>query len=151
LKPTPYATPNAPVRDLSPETPGPIPDWIAVMVGLATNKFLGMIVADQISSLFALIVAPGEAAFETASLVIDLALTYSGELFSFWLTLQICRSRSLGAVGILAALSWTITFGDRWILEDYGWPLWYESALLCVAPLALITLYARKHRRNVVA
>lgn len=91
-----------------------------------------------------------EAENEGMTLILDSGFTYGGELLSFWMTLRLCRSRSFRVVSILAALSWAITIGDRWILNDYGWPLWYEITLLCAAPLALLSLYAL-HRRRVAA
>jgi hypothetical protein len=148
MEPTPYAPPNARVRDLQPQAGGPLPDWLAVIIGLAANKFLTMLLADELSLVFSE-TASGEPAFVTRlALILDLVLSFGGELFSFWMTLRLCRSGSLRVVSVLAVLSWILTLGDRWILGSYPWPLWYESALLCVAPSALLSLYVLKRREG---
>jgi len=148
---TPYAPPAAPVRDLQPEDLGPVPDWAAVLIGLVTNKFLAMVVADELSSFLAAIVTEDEALEVTFALTSDLGLTYCAELFAFWMALRICRSRSFWVVIVLAAISWAITFADRWVLNDHGWPFWYEMALLSVPVLAFISVYVLYRQRASVA
>jgi hypothetical protein len=150
--PTPYAPPKATVRDLPLDPRGPLPNWVAVLVGLITDKILTVLVADELSSSIAVAISSDvDAEHGLASLIIDLALTFGGELFAFWITLRLCRSRSFRVVSLVAVISWAITLGDRWLLADYGWPFWYEIALLCVTPLAFLSLYGLRRQQDVVA
>ena len=135
------------MKDIGAQAAGPIPDWAAVLVGLVAHVFLTMFLADELSTLFASAITDDEELATTLSLVIDLVFTYGGELCALWMTWHLCRSRSFTVVSVLAALALTIMLVDRWMLGDYGWPLWYEIALLCVPPLALASLYVRDVRR----
>ena len=143
MKPRRYQPPGAPVADVAPEGPGPIPDWAAVAVGLAVDVFLCMFVVWELALEFASAFTDDEELADVLSEILDLGLNYGAEVFAFWMTLHMSRSRSFRAVSIVAALSWLIMVGDRWMLQDYGFPLWYEISLLFSAPLALATLYAR--------
>jgi len=146
MNPRRYEPPSAPVEDVLPEAPGPIPNWAAVAVGVAVYMFLTMVVAWELAVLLARGVTDDEELADALAEIVDLGLTYGGELFAFWMTLHLCRSRSFVVVSIAAALSWLIMFGDRWVLDEYGFALWYEIALLFTPPLALATLYARSTR-----
>ena len=143
MKPRRYQPPSAPVADVSPEGPGALPNWAAVVVGLAVDVFLGMFVVWELALFFSVAITDDEDLRDVVSEILDLGFTYGAELFAFWMTLHMCRTRSFRVVSIVAALSWLIMVGDRWVLDDHGFPLWYEIALLFCAPLALATLYAR--------
>jgi len=142
-QPRHYQPPRAPVGDVLPESPGPIPDWAAIAVGIAVYWFLTMVVAWEVATSIAEGISGEAELAETLSEILDLGLTYGGELIALWMTLHLCRSRSFAVVSIAAMLFWLIMFVDRWVLEEYGFPEWYEIALLFTVPLALATLYAR--------
>ena len=144
MTPRRYEPPSARVGDVSPESPGPVPDWAAVVAGLSVDLFLTHYVVWEFAEGFAYEFTDDEELAGTLSEILDLGFTYGVEVFAFWMTLRMCRSRSFRVVGILAALSWLIMLGDRWLLEDHGFPLWYEISLLFSAPLAFATLYARR-------
>ena len=146
-----YAPPGARVADVLPQAPGPIPDWAAVLVGTAISSFLPMEVVWEVAIFSASVFTEDDELGETSALVVDLGLTYGAELFAFWMTLHLCRSRSLKVVGLTAALCWLIRFVDRWVIGGYDYPLWDEIALLCTIPLAFATLYARARRSRAVA
>jgi hypothetical protein len=143
MEPRRYEPPSAPVADVSPEGPGPLPNWAAVVAGLAVDLFLTMLVVWELALNFASVITDDEELADVLSEILDLGFTYGAELFAFWMTLHMCRSRSFRVVSIVAALSWLTMVGDRWVLDDHGFPLWYEISLLFTVPLALATLYAR--------
>ena len=151
MKPKGYAPPTAKVGDVLPEAPGPLPDWVAVLLGVAVEYFLAVYIANSFAIWIAEGVAGEEEVDSTVSLGLDLVFTYGAELFAFWMTLHICRSRSFWTAAITAALCWLILFAERWVIEESGLALWYEIGLLLSVPLALLTLWARERHLQVLA
>lgn len=148
--PSPYQPPSAPVGDVGPEGPGLVPDSIAVAIGLGVDKFLTMVVAEEIIFIVAEILGADLDGDDQLApfLWLDAALSCGFELFAFWVTLWLCRSRRLRVPAATAVLSLIITLVNRWLLIDYGYPQWYELALLAGPPLAfgLLLLMVRKRR-----
>jgi hypothetical protein len=142
-EPRGYAPPRARVGDVLPEAPGPLPDWVAVLLGVAVEYFLAVYVANGFATWIAEGVAGEDEVDATFSLGLDLVFTCGAELCAFWMALHLCRSRSFWIPTLTAALCWLIMFGERWLMEDYGFALWYEIGLLLTVPLALATLYVR--------
>ena len=114
-----------------------------MLLGVAVEYFLAIWVANGFATWIAEGLAGEEDADTTFSLGLDLVFTYGAELFAFWMTLHLCRSRSFWTATITAALCWLIMVGERWVLNASELALWYEIGLLLSGPLALATLYVR--------
>ena len=114
-----------------------------MLLGVAVEYFLAVWVANGFATWIAEGLAGEEDVDTVFSLGLDLIFTYGAELFAFWMTLHLCRSRSFWSAVITAVLCWLIMLGERWVINDYELALWYEIGLLLSVPLALGTLYVR--------
>src|SRR5262245_12090921 len=104
-EPKRYAPPAAPVGDIAPQSPGRLPDWAAVLAGSAVDTGLTMFVAYWVALILSSEITDDEDFQDALLSVFDFGLTYAGRLFAFWMTLHICRSRSLRVVASVAALA----------------------------------------------
>ncbi len=138
------------MRDTAPEPPGPAHDALAVVAGLFLVKFLSIVVAEEIVwTVLALFgTEPGSEAEEMAALASDLILTFGFELFGLWAAWRLSRSRRLRVPAIVAGASLALTFVQRWLLSQFGWPLWYECALLVLPAIALGVMCRRLRRQR---
>jgi hypothetical protein len=138
------------VRDTAPEPPGPAPDALAIIAGLFLIKFLSIVVAEEIvwTVLSLAGTEPGSETEEVAALVSDLILTFGFELFGLWAAWRLSRSRKFRVPALVAGISVVLTFVHRWLLADFGWPLWYEFALLVLPGVAAGVMWAAVRRQR---
>jgi hypothetical protein len=114
-----------------------MPDALAVLMALAASKILTMYVAEAIVVLvFA--VLPVDSSSDSPLLLSDLVLSFGFDYLGLWLAWRWSRSRSFTVPLAVAALSVVTTLIHRWFMNDFGWPLWYELALLTLAPVGLV-------------
>jgi hypothetical protein len=147
---SPYTPPSAPIRDLGSEEPGPLHDLLAILIALAIAKLLTMVIAEEIVLFLADLVRAelsSDGGF-VPFLVIDLILSCASELVAIWVAWRLSRSRRAYVPVAVAAASWIITFVHRWFLNDFGWPQWYEFALLASPPAALLLFYSLARQRG---
>jgi len=126
-----------------------VPDPFAIGIGVIVSKVLTMIVAEDMSvyvaDLFRVDLREGRSLWPF--LTLDLVLTVLFEVCALWMTWYLSRSGQFRAPSIAAGLILLITIVWRWVLNDFGWPLWYEILVLLSVPLALYMLHwaARNH------
>ena len=146
---SPYAPPTAAIRDTAPEGPGPLHDALAIVAGVFLIEFLSIVVAEEIvwALVFLLDIPPDSE--ELAALTLDLAFSFGFTLFGFWAAWRLSRSRRLRVPAIVGAICVAITFANRWVLNDYGWPVWYEVSLLLLIPagVAVMAFFLRRRQR----
>ena len=138
---SPYRAPAAALRDPGPESPGPLPDVLAIVAGLGIAKLLTMVVSEEIVLFVADAIHADVGVQPGPFLWMDLVLSGASELLAFWAAWRLSRSRALRVPAIVAVLSLLITFAHRWVFEPMGFPLWYELALLATPAVALLVLY----------
>jgi hypothetical protein len=116
-----------------------MPDALAVAMALVASKILTMYAAEAIVVLvFAIL--PIDSSSDSPLLVSDLVLSFGFDYLGIWLAWRWSRSRSFAVPLAVAALSVIGTLIHRWLMNNFGWPLWYELALLALAPMGLAVL-----------